>query len=422
MRSAEPATSGPAGQRFDAYGLYMLAAGQTICWTGLYYSFAALFLAWERQLGWTKTDLTLGLTVAVLIAAIVAPAAGRVTDRDGGRWMLTLGALGGAAALCCLASVTTQQGFLLAWAAIGVSQGLCLYEACFAYMTRVLGPATQPAILRLTLIAGFASPLSFVTGAYVSAAYSWQTAIHVYALAIVCIGAPLHYVGATRLERHARSSALPLPVESATESLASRRSETSARPPIYMAMRQPAFWLMALAFPLIAINHGMLLNHILPLLAERGVSTSTAVAAASVVGPMQVVGRLLIYRFEDRVTMLTVTFISVGGLILASALLLVAGAEPLLVFAFATTQGAAYGLVSVLRPVVIGDILGHKGFGSISGWLALPYLAAFAAAPYLGALLWTLGGYDLAIIVTLSCGVGGMAAFLILKRYCVPPR
>ena len=49
-----------AQQPRSGTGLYLLATGQTICWVGLYYSFAALLLPWERELGWAKNGLCAG--------------------------------------------------------------------------------------------------------------------------------------------------------------------------------------------------------------------------------------------------------------------------------------------------------------------------------------------------------------------------
>ena len=194
-----------------------------------------------------------------------------------------------------------------------------------------------------------------------------------------------------------------------------RRKSNGGHSALASALRTPAFWLLALAFPLIALNHGILLNHLIPLLVERGVAVSIAVTAASVIGPMQVVGRLLVFRFEGRTTMLTLTFFSIGGLVAAATLLLVAGVSTPLVIAFAMTQGAAYGLVSIMRPTVIAETLGRDGFGSISGWLAVPYLAAYAVAPFAGAVLWEIGGYDLAVNVALVGAAIGLVAMIPLR-------
>ena len=75
-------------------------------------------------------------------------------------------------------------------------------------------------------------------------------------------------------------------------------------------------------------------------------------------------------------------------------------------FAFAVTQGAAYGVTNILRPVVTAESLGRTGFGAISGLQAVPNLAGFAIAPFLGAALAQFGGYRLSIIAA-----GGLALF-----------
>ena len=173
-------------------------------------------------------------------------------------------------------------------------------------------------------------------------------------------------------------------------------------------------WLLAFSFPMIGLNHGLLLNHIIPILSDRGLEQALAVTVASVIGPMQVAGRLAMMRIEHRVSALTMTLVCFGGITIASLLLLNAGASPALAFGFAALQGAAYGLTNILKPVVTAETLGHAGFGSISGLLAMPYLASFAIAPFIGAWLWQLGGYDLAIACAGAMAFLGLLAVLAL--------
>ena len=47
--------------------IILLAFGQTLVWTCLYYIFPALLLRWETVLGWSKLDLTLAITLAILL-------------------------------------------------------------------------------------------------------------------------------------------------------------------------------------------------------------------------------------------------------------------------------------------------------------------------------------------------------------------
>ena len=206
----------------------------------------------------------------------------------------------------------------------------------------------------------------------------------VFALAVAGLAAPMLFIGATILERS--SDDPPPPAMRARDRTAVAR-----------ARARPEFWLIAIAFPMMALNHGILLNHLIPLLVEGGLGPAMAVAAASTIGPMQVLGRLLITLFAGRASALNLSMLAFAGVGAAALLLLAAGAAPAVAFTFAALQGASYGLTSILKPVVMAETLGRTGYGAIAGWLALPYLAGFAFAPYAGALLWRAGGYDLAI-------------------------
>ena len=111
--------------------ILLLAAGETLIWAALFYVFATLLLEWERSLGWAKTDLALGFTIAIAMAAISSPIAGRLIDNGYGRFVLSCGGLFGCAALAALATASTPLMFWIFWAGIGIAQGFCLYEPCF---------------------------------------------------------------------------------------------------------------------------------------------------------------------------------------------------------------------------------------------------------------------------------------------------
>lgn len=69
----------------EARAVWFLAAGQMLGYACFYYIFAALVVAWHESLGWDKALLALGPTLAILIAAGLAPFVGRAVDRAGGR-------------------------------------------------------------------------------------------------------------------------------------------------------------------------------------------------------------------------------------------------------------------------------------------------------------------------------------------------
>jgi len=385
-------------------GLWLLAIGQTLVWAGLFYVFAALLLSWERQLGWSKADLTIGFTLAVLTAAVASPVSGRIIDAGWGRWLLGLGAFGGALGLVGLSAVESRLWFVLVWMLIGASHAACLYEPCFAFVTRVTDNNARLVITRITLVAGFASPIAFPAGAALSEVLGWRAAVLAFAAVTGLVAAPMLFFGATLLQgrqpikRHPEHKALD-------------------RKALLIALRKPAFWLMALGFPLLAIEHGILIAHIIPLMVERGFAEATAVLAASTFGPMQVIGRLAMMSMESRTRPTTMIILPFLGATLAAMILLSAGLNVVLVLAFAATQGASFGLVSMLKPSVIAESLGRTAYGVISGWLAVPYLVGGAVGPYLGAVLWQIGGYTLVLWVTVALALSGLFSILLLLRF-----
>ena len=75
--------------------------------------------------------------------------------------------------------------------------------------------------------------------------------------------------------------------------------------------------------------------------------------------------------YEARIGNATATLVSLGLVLVAGVVLLAAGLAPWLVFVMAVVQGAGVGLLSILRPVLVADVLGRAGiwrrFGRCGG-------------------------------------------------------
>jgi MFS family permease len=173
-----------------------------------------------------------------------------------------------------------------------------------------------------------------------------------------------------------------------------------------------------MGFLAVYLNHGILITYALVLFADRGAGPGVAALAAACIGPAQVAGRLVLLAAGARVTTGQATMASLGSMVVAGGLLWVAGAAPVLIFAFALAQGAGIGLTSILRPVLIAEVLGRQGFGAISGAAAVAPILASAAAPSVGAGLLALGGPGLVYAVCLGLAVTGflLMAMLLVRR------
>ena len=78
-----------------------------------------------EEFGWSRTEISAVTSLGAILGASMAPFSGRLVDRIGSRWVLTLG--GALVALACvyLASIHTLLGFYVGFAIVRISdQGL----------------------------------------------------------------------------------------------------------------------------------------------------------------------------------------------------------------------------------------------------------------------------------------------------------
>ncbi|PIW25826.1 MAG: MFS transporter [Rhodospirillales bacterium CG15_BIG_FIL_POST_REV_8_21_14_020_66_15] len=386
-----------AGDQFRRV-VWPLAVAETLLWAGFYYMFPALLGVWERDFPWSKVEIAGALTASLLASALLAPVAGRLIDHGHGRTQFVASALLGAAMLVLLSRVTELWEFYAVWTGLGIAMAGCLYEPCFAVLTRIMGDRARQAITIVTLVAGFAGTVCFPTVHTLEAVIGWRNVVLVFAALAAFVCVPLLLFG---LAHHGPDTQAP--VEPA--------AENTGKP--FRPTRSWVFWFLGLSYAMMALNHFSVISHMLPMLAERGVGADTAVLAASMIGPMQVAGRLCVIAVQRHVTSTPpIAAVSLLAMATASAALLGAHAVPGLLVVFVLCQGAGNGVMSITRPVIVAELLGRRRYGAIAGMLAVPYIGFSALAPGLAGLVWVAAGYDGVLVMTLAAGLLGAAALM----------
>lgn len=377
--------------------ILMLAIAQTLIWACIYYSFPALLLHWEKALGWSRADLTAAITLALFVSAFVSPLGGRLIDLGHGPVMMAGSALLGGICMLLLAWVEQVWQFYLLWAVLGVCMSGSLYEPCFALITRARGADAKRAIIFVTLVAGFAGTVSFPVAHSLANEFGWRGAVQFFGAVAILVVTPIMWLGANSVEQAGKARL----AEHAHLSIGGQSFWLS-----------PVFWCLALAFGFSALLHGVTLHHLLPILDEREIHPEVAVMAISFIGPMQVAGRLAMMAAERHVSNHRIAMACFVLLGLAIVMLIGAGTTPALLIVFVILFGGAYGMVSIVRPVIARELLGEHQFGAKSGGLAVFYLVGSASAPFLGALVWSHGGYDLVLPALLLLAVLGLGLYL----------
>lgn len=376
--------------------LYGLALAQLLVWAGFFYLFPALLVTWESDTGWSRTQLTGALTLAILVSGILSPLAGKIIDLGYGMQLMSCACLIGSGLLVGLALADSLWQFYILWILMGAVFAACLYDPCFSLLTRARKQHARRAITRVTLVAGFASTVSFPVVNVLANQIGWRGTLLVIAVFTLLVTMPL-MVWSTRA----------FIVETGQSVIATEHQRATEKHFLHL----PAFWVLAFSLSCLALLHGITLHHLLPLLNERGVSNAFSILIVSLIGPSQVAGRLLLLGFERKIGNLMVANLCFLSLLFSILILLLAGDMSVVLLGFVVLFGGGYGMVSIMRPVVTREILGETDFGTKSGALSLPYLAGSALAPWLGSVLWLLGGYALAFTAVLVVTTGGMLLF-----------
>jgi len=335
-----------------------------------------------------------GLTSALVIAAVTGVFVGRLIDRGHGRMLMTTSALVGAGLIAVLPVIDRLWQFYLIWSLVGVMMAGCLYEPCFAVVTRQFGSAAKQPIILITLVAGFAGTLCFPLATSIADAWGWRTSVWVFSLLVGGVAAPLFWLG---VGPGASESAVRRPPVSVG-------FMEAARP----VLSQPIFWLLAIAFGALSLNHGMIISHALPLMESRGVSPGVAVLAASLFGVAQVIGRLCLLGFNPRISLVSVCGWAFAALCLASVSLAAASAALIFLFLFVGLQGGGVGIQTIAKPVVTAEVLGRTHFGTISALVSFAYILGWAFAPSVAGIVWALSGYTAVLKVTFGLGLLGL--------------
>jgi MFS family permease len=393
--------------------LAVLCVTEITSWGVLYYAFPVLAPTVARDTGWSVATVTAAFSTGLVVSALVGIPSGRWLDRIGPRPVMSAGSLLAAPSVVGIALAPTLPLFFAAWALAGVAMAGTLYPPAFAGLTRWWGPRRVRALTTLTLLAGLASTIFAPLTAALLAHLGWRRTYLVLAVVLAAITVPAHLLGLRGPWPHPDGAAAPDRGDVASES-----APPAARPPGDI-VRSRAFVLLVPAIALGTFAAFAVVVNQVPLLIERGLSTSTSAWALGLGGVGQVCGRLGYGRLTGALTVRAkgVVILSLSGA--ATALLgLLPGPIGLLVAA-AMLAGAARGVFTLLQATAVSDRWGAAHYGRLNGVLSAPSLVATALAPWAGAALaGPLGGYP--EVFLLLALIAGVAALLIAGT--APPR
>ncbi|WP_176562638.1 MFS transporter [Paracoccus liaowanqingii] len=386
---------------------------QIIGYGSIYYAFPILAPAVAQEFGVAEPFLFGLFSVGLLLGGFAAPALGGLLDRVGAARVMTAGSLSMALLLTLLAFAPGIWTFGALTILVELLSFAVLYDAAFAMLAQKHPADTRKSITRLTLIAGFASTIFWPLSGFLIEAVGWRGTQLIFA-ASHCLCAGLHYW------------TMAVPVSGGSTSSVDTSLQKPSSPPVMSpTVARRAFQLLAVGFALTGMAVSAVTVHLVEILRSLDIGEA-AYIAAMVMGPAQVVVRVMDATVWRNRHPLFVAILSAAAILAAILLLLLPGPASLLAFAFAAILGAGAGLSSIVRGAVPVALFGASGLGLRLGRLAAIRNVLGASAPFLFA--WVAAAYSMtwAVGAALVVSVTGLGALLLLHSHLerlgiVPP-
>ena len=365
----------------------------------------------QQEFGWTRTEISFGITIYGVLGALLAPAFGWLADRYGVR-KVALGSLTIFGLI--FASFSVIPGNLLwfyaLWTMIGLfgigSTPITWSRAINLWFFRQRGLA-----LGLTLVGTSVSAmlLPFITTQLIGQV-GWRGSFAFLALLPLAVALPLGLLWFREPRDHER------PPEVAAVGAAELPGRTVGE-----AMREKRFWILWISIALVSIAYAGALVHLPSMLAARGFDRTSAAAVMSVFGLSIFAGRIITGLLLDRfwAPLVTLPILCLPAL----SCWVLMGDAPLsltLAVAAAFLVGFASGAETDLIAYLAGRYFGMRSYGQIYGVLYMAFgLSTAISASLYGWVRDTTGSYDPMLLAAAGMFVAGAVLLLFLGPYPV---
>jgi MFS family permease len=389
--------------------VWALSVTQIVSWGTVYYAFAVLLGPMQAEFGWPQSVLTGAYSLALGISAVALVPVGGWIDRAGGRRAMTAGSVLAVALFLLLGINHTMIGYYAIWCGLGLVMATTLYEAAFAVIELSFGPAYRKGITVLTFAGGFASTVFIPITQWLVDAFGWRGATVGLAAFNLCLCVPLHAFlparsGTAHVHGHGGMGRGPA-------------SPADTRAAVRRALASTRFWTLAVAYTGYALVVGALGVHLIPLLGAKGYAISEVVLIASLIGPMQVAGRLVQFGMGESLDIRRLSRTVFALLPAAMLVLLVTPGQSLFIGLFIVVYGMGMGIQTILRGVAMPELFGRENYAALSNLLSAPGVAARAVAPLIASLtVAAFGTYEALAWAMLATGLAALVAIWIATR------
>ena len=374
----------------------------TIGYGTLYYSIAVFAPVISADFGIGIDTFFAFAAFGLLLGGLFAPFVGKVIDRASAKMVMSVGSVVAATAMLIMSFAPNLWVFAFGFVVLELASAMVLYEAAFAGLTQVFGQNARRHITSVTLVGGFASTIFWPFTQYLVETYDWRGACLVFACMHLAICLPLNWQAFSQLKKHIN---------------ANHNDDKTHQSELVLEgqMRQRAIWYYGFSICISGFVFAIIPVNILLILMSDGVSAQTVAYVAMVIGPAQVIARIVEMAMENRFTAMATGRVCLTALPLSLLILLLPGGSIISAVCFSIVYGVSQGLANIVRGNVPLHLFGSKGYGTLVGKITSIRFILNAGAPFAFAFLLTHTDIEVAIWSMFLIAFVSAAAFWMIK-------
>jgi sugar phosphate permease len=369
-----------------------------------FYSFSIFIKPLESTFGWSRSEISLAMSIYLIVHGSMAPLIGHMVEKYGPRRIMSFFVVIFGGAFILVSRTDSLLFFYLTYALIAVGSSgvgfVPVSSILSRWFVRRRGTAIGVSMVGISLGGMVMAPLI----EFLNTSYSWRGAFVFLGIVVWVIGLPLTMFvikGNPRDMALLPDGDLPeaVPEDSTMDASALPENVGETGWPLKAALRSRAFWSVVATFILAPAAQMGVLQHQVPLITGVGVSGAVAATALGFTAGLGGVGKMSFGRISELIPLQFAALLCFG-LQAISVLVLYYASSMLSVWIYVFIFGFAMGGNIVLLPIVVGRYFGLVSFGVLMGIVTFfQALGSGAGAVLSGVIYDTTGSYQVALML-----------------------
>jgi len=386
------------GKKQIYYGWWVVASGFVLLFLFAgagFYSFSIFIKPLEDSFGWSRSAVSLAMSIYLLVHGVCGPFVGHLTETYGPKRVMTLFAAGTGATFILISFTQSLWYFYGAYALLSVMTTGIGFIPVSSVLTRWFAQKRGTALgIAMVGISIGGLTMAPVVG-YINSVYDWRVSFMCLGVVVWILALPitLFVIKGNPAEMGLQPDGAG-PVSLAETSPGLDEHGWTWRP----AFRTRAFFWIVVTFFLAPLGQMGVLQHQVPIITQIGISQAAAATALGITAGLGGLGKLSFGWISERVPFHYAAMICFG-LQALGVLALYSADSMTLVWVHVLLFGIAMGGVIVLLPMVVSHFFGLASFGIIMGAISFAQAMGSAGGAYLSGIIFDyFGNYQYALL------------------------